>query len=548
MLKSLTVQNFALVDELEVQFDAGLTVITGESGAGKSILLGALGMVLGDRAASDTIRPGTPRADVSAEFDLAAQPEIQALLADQTLEDPDQPERLLVRRVINRDGRSRAFVNGTPVTLGVLRSLTAGLIDIHGQDDHQHLADPDVQLSLLDGYGVDQEVLGACRDCFRAWKTAATELASRTAAVRSQEDRASLLTYQLAELEEADPGPGEFEEVEQTHRRLSQAQALRAGINEVQSALEAAAGFDQACTALSRLQDDHPDLESARATLLTITDLRADALRDLRAFEDSLAVEPERLGELEARLSALHELARKHKVNPEALPELVDELRQELQAIGTDRSNLTDLEEAVNRLQADYRQHAAVLSRQRREAAEGFCTAVSEHINTLGIKGGALALEFHPAETESGAERVEYLCTTNPRYPAAPMARIASGGERTRIGLAIEIVAAERTRLPSLILDEADVGVGGTTADVVGRLLRSLAQHTQVVCITHAPQIAALGQTHLKVSKDGEQDTRIAVLGHRERVDELARMLAGARITKNSREYARTLLQEALPA
>lgn len=545
MLKTLTVNNFALVDELEIQFGPGLTVITGESGAGKSILLAALSLVLGERAATDTIRPGTSRADVSAEFDLRKIDTAMAYLQEHELDDPDQPGRALVRRVVNQDGRSRAFLNDTPVTLNVLRGLTGGLIDIHGQDDNVRLADPAVQRMLLDGYGVDVSVLSACRTAFHAWKQASAEYEQLIEQVRNGEDRAALLAYQLEELDDAAPNPGEFEQIEQKHKRLSQSQTLKDVVSEVLGTLGDVDVFSQAQTRLSRLDDAHPDLASARGTLVTITDLADDALRDLRAFEDSLTFDPGTLRDLEERLSLLHELARKHKVAPESLPEHIESLRAELEAMSTERSSLDALAAETEKQEKAFRRHAKKLTGQRHAAAEGFCQAVSDHMQTLGIKGGALALEFAPRESEHGVEAVEYQCITNPRYPAAPLGRIASGGERARISLSIQIVAAARNQLPSLILDEADVGVGGITADVVGRLLRGLAVHTQVICITHAPQIAALGLEHLKVSKDSDQDTRIAELNPSERVDELARMLAGARITDQSRDYARTLLEEA---
>ncbi len=545
MLKTLTVSNFALVDELEIQFEPGLTVITGESGAGKSILLGALALVLGERADSSTIRPGTERADVSAEFDLTGLDAARRLLLEQSLEDPDQPERALVRRVVTRDGRSRAFLNGTPVTLNVLRALTENLVDVYGQDDNVRLADPTVQRALLDGFGVDRSDLAACRSAFHAWKQALAEYGRRQSQVQASADRASLLTYQLEELEAAAPEPGEFEEVERTHKRLSQAQVLKAVVSDALAALDEESVTGHVLSALSRLDDDHPRLVAALETLTTISDLGADVMRDLRAFEESLSFDPETLEELEERLSSLHDLARKHRVPPERLPEYIEALRAELTELSSDRSSLEALAtEALQQEQA-YRSLAGKLTRSRRKAAEAFCRSVGAHMQTLGISGGALALEFLPRESEFGAEAVEYRCVTNPKYPAAPLARIASGGERARISLAIQIVAAARNQLPSLILDEADVGVGGTTADVVGRLLRDLSQHTQVICITHAPQIAALGSAHLLVSKDSEQDTRITTLTEAERVDELARMLAGARITDESRDYARTLLAEA---
>ncbi|HEY5647275.1 MAG TPA: DNA repair protein RecN [Pseudomonadales bacterium] len=545
MLRTLTVSNFALVDELEIQFGPGLTVITGESGAGKSILLGALGLVLGERADTTTIRPGSDRADVSAEFDLSGSDDARRLLVEQALDDPDQPERALVRRVVTRDGRSRAFLNGAPVTLNVLRELTAGLIDIYGQDDNVRLADPGVQRDLLDGYGVKPEDLHACREAFHAWKHAVAEHARRQSEVQASEDRAALLSYQLEELDAAAPEPGEFEEIERTHRRLSQAQELSEVVGDALARLDEEDVAGRVLSTLSRLDDDHPRLVAALETLTTISDLGADVIRDLRAFEESLSFDPETLAEMEERLSVLHDLARKHRVQPEHLPDHIESLRAELAALSGNRTSLADLEAEAKRQEQAYRALAKKISKARRQAAEAFCAAVGEHMQTLGIRGGALALEFPPRESEFGAEAVEYLCVTNPRYPAAPLSRIASGGERARISLAIQIVAAAKNQLPSLILDEADVGVGGTTADVVGRLLRSLSEHTQVICITHAPQIAALGYAHLKVSKDSEQDTRITSLAASDRVDELARMLAGARITEESRDYAKTLLAEA---
>lgn len=545
MLKTLTVSNFALVDQLEIHFGPGLTVITGESGAGKSILLGALSLVLGERAAADTIRPGCSRADVSAELDLTGIDEALAVLAEQSLDDPDQPGRILVRRVVNADGRSRAYLNGTPVTLNVLKRLTEGLIDIYGQDDNQRLADPGVQRSLLDAWGVDHERLESCRAAYHAWKAAAGEHSRRVTQVRSLEDRATLLSYQLEELGEAAPAPGEFEEIERLHRRLSRASQMRDVVAEVMTELEQESILGGARASLMRLEDDHPALQSARDSLLTISDLIADVLHDLRDFEESLSLDPQALADQEARLTLLHELARKHRVSPETLPELIASLDAELTAISTDRGSLNALAEEAARQEKAYRAHAAELSSQRQAAADGFCQAVSGYMNTLGIKGGALSLTFLPRESEFGAETVEFSCVTNPRYPAAPLTRIASGGERARISLAIQIVAAERMQLPSLVLDEADVGVGGITADVVGRLLRGLAGHTQVICITHAPQIAALGATHLLVEKNSEQDTLIAELDGPQRIDELARMLSGAKITEESRDYARSLLGQA---
>ncbi len=545
VLRTLAVRDFALVTALDIAFHDGLTVITGESGAGKSILLGALGLVLGERAAADTVRPGAARAEVSAEFDLTGHPSARALLDEQALAEPEDPGRCLVRRVVGGDGRSRAFVNGSPVTLQVLRSLTEDLIDIHGQHENQRLSEPRVQLALLDDFGADAALCRAVRNGYRAWKSARREAAELEQRLASQQDRASLLSYQLEELEALALGPGEVESVEAEHRRLSQAQDLRAAVSRSLEALEEDAVTGRVLRLLDALDDEHPRLTGALDALRSAEDLLADAQRDLRGYDESLDLDPEHLAELDARLAAIHDVARKHKVAPERLAEHTEALAEALAAISTDRSSLKTLEQSAEEHRARFLEAASDLSTLRRTAATAFAAAVSQCMDTLGIRGGRLHVEFAESESESGLESVEFHVTTNPKYPPGPLTRIASGGERARIALAIRVVAAEKSSLPCLVLDEADVGVGGTTADVVGRLLRSLAGHSQVICVTHAPQVAALGHHHLQVRKDERQDTRIEALAADSRVEELARMLAGADITDKSRDYARSLLIQA---
>ena len=466
-------------------------------------------------------------------------------LVSLALDDPDQPGRCLLRRVVNSDGRSRAFLNGTPVNLQVLRELSTGCIDVHGQHEHQRLAQREVQLALLDEYGVARSLLDDCRKAHQAWQATLTSLVALEESVTSQQDRAALLDYQLSELSAAAPQPDEFREVERSHKRLNQAQSLKEAVAACLSELATTSALNQGLKQLERIDDDHPALHGARETLAAALALSDDAERDLRTYAETLEFDPDALQILESRMSQLHELARKHRIEPEALPELIENLQRELETISTDASALTELRAQLEIQRDTYQVLAGKVSEQRHHAADDFTTAVSACLNTLGIDGGALALEFSDAEHATGLETVEFLCVTNPNYPAAPLSRIASGGERARISLAIEVVAAKKCALPTLVLDEADVGVGGTAADVVGRLLRAVAEHTQVICITHAPQVAALGEHHLLVHKDNDRDTQIAPLADAERIDELARMLAGAGITDKSRDYARTLLSEA---
>jgi DNA repair protein RecN (Recombination protein N) len=545
MLRELFVRDFALVESLEIGLREGLTVITGESGAGTSILLGALGLVLGDRADTDAIRPGAKRADVTAEFDLSGQPAAQAFLAEHDLEDADHPERCLVRRVVNQEGRSRAFINGAAVTRTLLREFAEDLVDIHGQHEHQRLAEPATQLKLLDDYGVDAALLESCRESYRAWQRAVAEADALEAALASKQDRASLLSYQLEELAALGLEQGEFETLESEHKRLSQAQELRETVGRGLAALEEADVLGRVSGALANLDDEHPALQAARELLSSADSLVTDAVRDLRRYDDSLDVDEGELGLLEERLTSVVDLARKHRVQPNRLVEHIASLQAELDAISTDRSSLDALREAAAGHESKFRSNAGDVSLQRHEAAVPFASAVSRCMQNLGIGGGELRVAFKQGESERGLESAEYRVMTNPKYPEAPLARIASGGERARISLAIQVVAAEKSALPCLVLDEADVGIGGTTADVLGRLLRSLARHTQVICVTHAPQVAALGNHHLRVTKSSDQDTRIEPLSEDTRIDEVARMLAGSGVTDKSRDYARTLLDEA---
>ncbi|MDH3643332.1 MAG: DNA repair protein RecN, partial [Gammaproteobacteria bacterium] len=460
-------------------------------------------------------------------------------------DDADQGSRCLVRRVVSQEGRSRAFINGTPITRQLLRTFSAGLVDIHGQHENQRLAEPGVQLSLLDDYGVQPQTLNACKASYRAWQSALSESRELEATLTSKDDRASLLAYQLEELETLALTAGEFETLEAEHKRLSQAQSLRETVARSLAELEDSEVLGRTSRELAAIDDDHPQLVAAVEFLNSATALLGDAVRDLKGYDTTLDVKPEHLSALEERLTAVLDLARKHRVAPGDLTEHVDTLRAELDSISTNRSALDSLRAAAEQHEAEYRKQAQKVTRQRRKAADGFATAVSQCMNTLGIAGGALGIEFHDAESERGLEGVEFQVITNPKYPAASLARIASGGERARISLAIQVAAAEKSALPCLVLDEADVGVGGTTADVVGRLLRSLAEHTQVLCVTHAPQVAALGEHHLLVEKTADQDTRIEPLSENLRIAELARMLAGSDITDKSRDYARTLLEEA---
>ncbi|MEM1230867.1 MAG: DNA repair protein RecN [Pseudomonadota bacterium] len=544
MLRQLTVNNVGLVRELDLTLTPGLTVLTGESGAGKSMLLGALSLVLGERANSDAVRKDAARAEVIAEFDLALNPAAQAALAEAELADPDQPTRALVRRVVSREGRSRAFINDAPVTLSRLKAFAEPLIDIHGQQESYRLGDRDVQRELLDDYGCQTRDRRAAREAYRRWHSASREAEALAAALKRHDDRQALLTYQLEELGELALKPGEFAETEAQFRRLAQLHSLRQDAAAALSTLEDSP-VGQALKVLRGIRDDADTLVSALDCLTSADALLSEGAGDLRSYLDSLDSDAETVAALEARLGQIHEVARKHRVAPEGLEAHIETLTTELAAMDLDRSAHEDASKAAEAARTDFDKAAAKLSRQRRKAAKGFAAAVSEHMRLLGIEAGELQVTFSEQLGEHGQEAVEFLIRTNPSADPAPLRKIASGGEQSRISLAIQVVAAEKTALPCLVLDEADVGVGGTTSDVIGRLLRRLSAHTQILCVTHAPQVAALGQQHLKVFKDASAGTQISELADQARLEEVARMLAGAKVTAKTRSYAATLLEEA---
>jgi DNA repair protein RecN (Recombination protein N) len=543
MLNQLTIRNYVLVDELDISFPAGLTGITGESGAGKSILLGALGLLMGDRAKADSVRPGADKADISAEFGLRPGSPVHAKLhADELIEEDD--DCCLVRRVVTTEGRSRAFINNVPVTLGYLKEISEHLVDIQDQNQHQRLADRSVQRDMLDEFAEAKTLAAEVAQLWHTWRASQQEIQRLEQLIATQNDRKTLLGYQLEEFATLDIAPDELETLEAEHKRLSQAQTILSQLAQVQSSLEQLDAVRQATKIIESIDDNHSSLEAGVETLSSALSLVDDAARDLRHYEDQVVVDPQALADTQARLEQIYDLARKHKIQPEQLHEHATALQAEFDGIAADRAALDSLTVDAQTQREAYLAQGKKLSSARRKSTDSFTAAIDQHIHALGIKDGAMSVVFHEQESESGLEQAEFFVQTNKRFEPGPLNRIASGGEQTRINLAIQIVAAQRSELPCLILDEADVGVGGTTADTVGRILRGLAERTQVICVTHAPQVAARSHNHMCVSKQGTQ-TQITPLSQDQRIEELARMLAGADVTKKTRDYAKTLLSEA---
>ena len=545
MLKALNIRNFALVAELDIEFGPGLTVITGESGAGKSILLDALSLVLGARVKRSQLRPGASACDVSAEFDVAESADVRTLLAELAMAPVGEETTCLVRRTA-AEGRSRAFVNGVPTTLEILRSLTEPLIDIHGQHEYRQLLIRDVQRRLLDDFGVDADLVDAVHDAFRSRTRLREELDAQRKAVAEARERKSLLGYQIDELEALGDALDCVAEITARHKRLSRA---REWTEVTGNAIELLDGHlvDHAArlaSTLDGIDDDHARLKDARELTSSAQAHLEEALSELRRYRDALPDDSSQLADVDAVLVGIHDVARKHRVHAADLGEHLQKLQAEFAGLSGAEERIAELARSSAEADAHFLAAGASLSEARRRASGPFSERVKGIVAKLGLPDAEFTVHFEDAETANGLETVEFHMTTNPRYPAGRLSELASGGELSRFALAVEVVAAESSRLPCLVLDEADIGVGGTTADVVGRLLLQLARNTQVIAITHAPQVAALGTTHLLVSKTGEQDTVIETLDDAQRTEELARMLGGRTVTDTSRDYAKALLAD----
>ncbi|NGP54539.1 DNA repair protein RecN [Thioalkalivibrio sp. XN8] len=555
MLTSVSVRNFAIIDEVALELGPGLTVLTGETGAGKSILVDALGLVLGDRADAAAVRHGAQRAEITATFDLAGLPDASAWLAGHEL---DADDECVLRRVIGAEGRSRAWINGAPATLQTLRELGEMLVDIHGQHEHQSLGRPAVQRELLDARLADPGLPAATYAAWRRWRDAAAERDRLEAAGHDRDQRLDLLRYQFRELAAFAPEAGEGARLETEFSQLANAGRLAEGAGAaLQLAYENDAGaahetVSRAAEALepllrldARLAGPHRLLAEAEIQL-------SEAAAELRRYLGDLEMDPARLDAVQERLEGLKSLAHKHQVEADALPARRDALEQEIEELEQAEVRLGQADGLVAAAEADYRRQAAGLGRARAEAAEDFSSRVTALMHQLGMPGGRFEVAVeHAADgpcQPHGLDEVEFRVTANPGQPPAAVARVASGGELSRISLAIQVAAKTERPIPVMVFDEVDAGVGGGVAEIVGRRLAELGARAQVLCVTHLPQVASQASHHLRVVKltDGEVTrTTLKKLTEAEKVEELARMLGGVEITATTRAHAQEMRKRA---
>jgi DNA repair protein RecN (Recombination protein N) len=555
MLVHLSVHNYAIVEHLDLELQRGMTVISGETGAGKSIMLDALGLALGDRADSSVVRQGADKADILASFDLADIPDAQAWLAARDL-DNDGP--CILRRVITAEGRSRGYINGSPCPQGDLKALGELLIDIHSQHEHQSLLKPDTHRRLLDEYAGAQELARQVHLAAQRWKQTRQTLDRLSNASDEQRARHQLLSYQLEELENLALGEHELEQLEQEHKNLANAGQLLGACQQVMelcSENDAGNVLSALTSSLQRLtafQGQSGALGEAVNLLASAQIQVEEAVGELNRFIDHFDADPQRQQALEERLDAIYSLARKHRVQPAELPELQQRLLSELESLNADDEAVERLGEELEAYTRHYLEKAEELSRVRQAAATCLGEAVEDEIQRLGMPGGRFSVVLKPVapgeNPPHGLELVEFLVSANPGQPPRALAKVASGGELSRISLAIQVITAQTSRTPTLVFDEVDVGIGGPTAEIVGQLLRRLGERGQVLTVTHLPQVAAQGHNHLFVHKArGADETRTAVaeLNGDARVEEIARMLGGVDLTEQSLAHARQMVSTA---
>lgn len=551
MLTELHIQNLALIEKLHLTLAQGFTALTGETGAGKSILLDALGLILGERADSDLVRHGEERAEVSAQFDISRQPDIQAWLAEQALDDDGQ---CIVRRIVATDGRSKAYINGRPVPASSLKTLGDALVDIHGQHAHQSLLSLAHQLQLLDAYGEHSQTLAQTKQAFKHWQQRRQHYDELKANQVEHQSRLELIQFQLQEFDKILPLADEFDNLSDEQRTLAHASEIKRAGYLSHEALDgdngASALINEAIHQLEQLSQFTPNLQNQLSQLQSALIELQEAANDIHHFAESVELDPERLQQVEARLSELYALAKKYQLSPNELVHKHQQLRQDFNQLNQNLGSLDDLQIEIDQAWLAYEQHARSLTTLRQHSAQRLSELVTTGMQTLGMEKGSFSIELSTLDKPSaqGLDRIEFKVSTNPGQPAKALAKVASGGELSRISLALQVACAQVTKRPTLIFDEVDVGIGGGIAEVVGQKMRQLTQHCQVLSITHLAQVAAYGNQHLTVAKHSEgQITRTLVrsLDDAQRTEELARMLGGLEMTQQTLRHAQEMWQRA---
>jgi DNA repair protein RecN (Recombination protein N) len=552
MLLNLNIIDLAVVKSLDLDLEKGMSVLTGETGAGKSILLTALGLALGDRADSGYVRPNCKRAEINLEFDLADAPSAQQWLKDNEL---DAEQQCLIRRIVSADGRSKAYINSRPVTLQALQELSEKLVEIHGQHAHLRLLNTDEQRRLLDSYAKNQPLLDSVNACYREWHQTSKELAALIKSSVDQTEREELLRYQLEELQQLDLANFSYAAISEEHSKLANlGQILSTGQAQVDLLYESDQQsinqmLNHCLTELNHIAQFAPELNEI-CTMLSEAQIQVEeASFQLRRFLESQEADPQHLEALENQIGIIQSLSRKHHVTPDELPELVGKLELELDGLTHSSERIEALTATAAQLLAQYHELAEQLSGKRKLSGKKMQQQISAMIKELGMPQGEFLVDIGALDSDTpklnGKDKIEFLVSANPGLPAKPLAKVASGGELSRISLAIQVITSSDKTTPTMIFDEVDSGIGGGIAEIVGQKLRSLSHNRQVMCVTHLPQVAAQAHHHLYVEKNNKTDmtsSNVRLLDTEERIEEIARMLGGVNITANTLAHAKEML------
>ena len=551
MLTQITIKDLAIVDHLDLDLPDGMSVITGETGVGKSIMLDGLALTLGQRAEINQIASGKSMAEVSALFDITKLPAARKWLVKRDIDIEDN--LVLLRRVIRSDGRNRAFINGSQTTLTELKSLGEQLIDIHAQHEHQSLLKKPTQRQLLDEYSGAQKLAGKVKQLHSQYQENKKQLEHQIAASDENNDKLQLLRYQASEITELNLEPTELESLEAEHHLLSRAEhhinnaSLAAELINSDSDPTIIGQLHQVNTLMNQIED--PTITKLRELLDESIIQVEEVSKDLNRYVENYPVDPARLAGIEARLLQIHDIARKHKIQPRDLAAFSQQLMDQLRALEDNHGDIEKLAEELESQRLKYHKAAKSLSKLRFNKAPELEKKVSQLIHKMGMKHGQLKISLSASEDSeirsTGYEDIEFLVSTNPGQTPLPLNKIASGGELSRISLAIQVVTADTSAVPTLVFDEVDVGIGGAIASIVGSLLRDLSGSAQILCVTHLPQVAAQGEHHFQVSKPvNSNHTEISLLCRNERINEIARMLGGISITERTLAHASEMLAE----
>lgn len=551
MLTNLHIKNFATIENLEIEFQSGFTILTGETGAGKSILIDALQLALGERAENYVVRPGAERCEIAISFDLKNIPAARKWLIEHEMA---SHEECIIRRVITTDSRSKSFINGSACPLQLLRELGDLLVNIHGQHEHQALLKKDAQRELVDNFAEHSALCQAVLHSYQQWRKTKDEIENLLQG-KNQQHKLELLRYQAQELKELALTENEIKKLEEEHKKLANAEQIITTCQNVLNLLHenehsSIATLHETHRQLTNIRNFSNKIENAVEMIKQALIHSEEAANEIQDYLDSLEINTERLQWIENRLNLIYQLARKHHISATELNNFYEKLQQELQTLEHADEHIQQLQKTLIQIENEYQIAAQKLSQSRQKVAQKLAIAVTQKMQMLNMNGGKFAIHIEPVVDHEpnphGLEKIEFMVSANAGQNLQPLHKVASGGELSRIGLAIQVITAQQDNTPTLIFDEVDVGVGGGTAEIVGTLLRSLGEKAQVLCITHLPQVAAQGHQHLRVSKKTIKDatySQIESLEFSERIQEIARMLGGVKITEQTLAHAKEMLE-----